>query len=69
MYHTLKKLGKEVKFIFFKGEGHGPSEPEELKAGRSKGMMGWARANHIKVALEAEFNWYEDRIGVSETET
>ena len=61
----MKERGKEVKYILFRGEGHGRRKRENIEAGQDEGFKAmWVQADSIKEGLEAEFNWYGDRIGV-----
>lgn len=73
MFDALEERGREVEFLLFQGEGHVPRQPENIEAGQSDGSMRglslWAQGDHIKEGLEAELNWYGDRIGISNTGT
>ena len=71
MYDALKeRLGADVEYILFRGEGHGRRRPEDIEAGQDGGFqVMWVQADSIKEGLEAEFNWYGNRIGVSKTGT
>ena len=72
IFDALKERGKEVKFILFQGEGHDTAQKrnENIGAGQVEGFQArWVQADHIKEGLEAEYNWYRDRIGVSKTGT
>ena len=66
MYNALKdRLGRDVEYILFRGEGHGRKRPEDTKAKQDEGFeVMWVQADHIKEGLEAEYHWYGERIGV-----
>ena len=60
-------LGREVKYILFPDEGHARRRPEAGVEGDGERAPRWVRAENIKIGLEAELNWYVDRIVVSKT--